>query len=247
MIIKKRDKIRITYGAILSAILTILSNVDVGSSVSVLLHSFSRVSIGHRPLKNRQYFFRPFWRIKVDFGDLYVWAFPPSEKVAKLVTLIEKIRNIILTFQGHRQAQVHKFQDKYQHDILCTSEKYRELVFWKGLFRFGSLYRWLTFLGTCQVIGTIEEPQSCRTRLTSAFITSIARFGTKHAPLVCSPEYLRPSTKKGSLSESSINCKLRSPLPDRKHMCVSGSYKGTKILNGKIHKKKCKYTVVEIS
>ena len=41
-----------------------------------------------------------------------------------------------------------------------------------------------TFRGTFQFMGTIEESPSWRTRLTSASMTFIARFGTKQAPLV---------------------------------------------------------------
>ena len=64
-------------------------------------------------------------------------------------------------------------------------------------------------------------------------MTSMALLGTRQAPLVCSPLYLSPSTTNGSEAAISTNWMLRSPLPQRKHICVSGSNRGTRMLNGK--------------
>ena len=63
----------------------------------------------------------------------------------------------------------------------------------------GCIYSF-TFLGTCQVIGMIDDSHSCSTRLTSPCITFIDLLGTKHAPFDCSPLCFNPSIIRGSLS-----------------------------------------------
>ena len=78
-------------------------------------------------------------------------------------------------------------------------------------------------------MGTIELFPSIMTLLTSHCITSTARLGTRHPPLICSPVYLNPWTNQGSEFCTSTNWIYRSPFPVRKTMLVSGSNKGIRI------------------
>lgn len=87
-----------------------------------------------------------------------------------------------------------------------------------------------TLRGTWYMMGMTDVDVSCRRRFTSPCITDKALFGTRQAPLVCSPLCLMPSTRKGSLSVTSRYAIVVSPLPARKSIPVSASYKGISML-----------------
>ena len=80
------------------------------------------------------------------------------------------------------------------------------------------------------MMGITDEEVSWSNLLTSPCMTASARFGTKQAPLVCSPLWRIPSMRYGSLSVTSRYETVVSPLPARNSIPVSGSYSGIKIL-----------------